>query len=123
MWHLVSIAPHRPERMKMKAPLTATLLLLVSSTFGQIALAQKEVATRTLNVEIRVDSNNVRFADDILVSIFFRSPDRVTTLWNAFGWGGSAGFYLQVSDADGREIKTFTEAYDVLPPDETGRDA
>jgi len=98
-------------------------LVLLHCAFGQIVPSQKEIATKELNVELRIDSNRVRLGDEMLVSVFFRSRHRTVTMWNVFGWGSSTGLYLQVLDHSGHEVRRFTQMYDILPPDGTGKGA
>jgi hypothetical protein len=104
-----------------RAASVIAFLVLLHCAFGQLVSSQKEVATKELNVELRTNPNRVRLSDEMLVTVFFRSPDKIVTMWNAFGWTGSTGLSLQVLDHSGREVKRFTQMYDILPPDETGQ--
>lgn len=77
-----------------------------------------------LRVELRASASRVRLTDEVMLTVFFRSPEREVTIWNALGWGAPAGLYLQVLDASGHEVRNdFTPFFHPMPPDETGKDA
>jgi hypothetical protein len=101
--------------------LLIAIVLLISGGFSQTAGAQNENKTRGFKVELRAYPNPTPLTDDITVTVFFRSPKRQVTLWNAFGWGYSTGLFLQVLDPSGHEVKKFVQPYDVAPPDPTGK--
>ena len=61
--------------------------------------------------------------DEIAVSVFFRSPDKTTTIWNALWWAGSTGLGLQVFDSSGHQVEHTVVPSEPIPPDLTGKDA
>ncbi len=98
------------------------LLVLVKGAFGQVPT--RDMARRPLKIELRTSSSRVQLAGEISLSVFFRSSERVITIWNALGWGAPAGLYLEVLDSSGREIRNgFAPFFHPLPPDENGKDA
>jgi hypothetical protein len=98
-------------------------VLLTSGVFGQVTQLKQEITRDGLTVELRASSNRVQLTGEMVVTVFFRSPRTVTTIWNALGWSGSTGLYLQVLDSSGHEVKShYPPPYDVMPPDETGKD-
>ena len=107
--------------MRKAASVIAFLLVLYSAS-GQHP-SQKEPTTKDLTVELRTNSNRVSLANELLVSVFFRSTERTVTIWNALGWNSSTGLYLLVFDASGHEVTRFAEMYDVLPPNQSGQGA
>jgi hypothetical protein len=103
--------------------LAIILFVLVNCAFAQSADAD-EAASRRLTIEVRASSNSVRMTNDVTLAVFFRSPERVVTIWNALGWGAPAGLYLQVLDSSGREVRNdFAPFFHPLPPDQTGKGA
>ena len=97
------------------------LFVLANSAFGQAAKPMKKGSG--LIVEVRA-SSHVRMADDVTVTVFFRSPDREVTLWNFLEWAPAAGIYLRVVDSTGKEVPSdFAPFIHPLPPDLTGKDA
>lgn len=108
------------RRLNLK---TAILVLLLGGvSFGQKTLTTKSVPA-PLKVEVRTNSAQVRMSDSILVSVYFRSPDKVLTIWNALWWGGSTGLELIVVDSSGHQLQPFVPPIEPLPPDLTGKDA
>lgn len=97
-------------------------LLLSSITFGQTGAADKSPSA-ALRIELRTSSVQVRMSDEIVVSLFFRSPDKTTTIWNALFWAGSTGLELQVFDSSGHRLEHTVVPYEPMPPDLTGKDA
>jgi hypothetical protein len=99
------------------------ILVLISGTFVQFANSEKTASDR-LRIELRASASRVRMTDEIMLTVFFRSPEREVTIWNALGWGAPAGLYLQVLDSSGREVRNdFAPFFHPMPPDETGKDA
>jgi hypothetical protein len=99
-------------------------LVLVSSAFCQDGNSSMETAVPSLRLQVRTSSTHLRMTDKIVVTIFFRSPEKDITIWNALGWGPAAGLHLQISDASGREVQNdFVEMHHPLPPDRTGKSA
>jgi hypothetical protein len=104
--------------------LILVFLLLLAGAFGTIRKSKQEISANGLTVELRTSSNRLKVTDEVVVSVFFRSPHKSTTIWNALGWGGSTGLSLQVLDSSDHEVKTrFVQMYDVLPPDVTGKNS
>ena len=97
---------------------------LLGSAFSQ-AVPSAQAKPQALKLELRTSSRHVRMSDDITVSVLFRSPDRVTTMWNAFSWGVGSGFQLEVFDSSGREVEgsSVHMFFHPMPPDLTGKDA
>jgi hypothetical protein len=99
-------------------------VLLMSGAFGGTTKSKQEIPTDGLSVELRSSSNRVKLQDEMVVTVFFRSPRKDTTIWNALGWGGVTGLRLQVLDSSGHDVENrYVQLYDVLPPDETGKNA
>jgi hypothetical protein len=99
------------------------LLTLVTGVFSQVSHSSPTAAPE-LKIEVRASSTRVRIGDDIVVTVLFRSPSRDITLWNFLAWGASAGLYLKVFDASGREVQNhFAPFGEPAPPDLTGKDA
>ena len=98
-------------------------MVIISGAFGKVAKAQKGSGTDGLIVELRVSSHNVRLTDDVVTTVFFRSPKKEVTIWDALGWNASTGLSLEVLDYPGHQIKEFLQMYDLAPPDETGKGA
>lgn len=96
-------------------------LLLSTIAFGQTESADKSPSA-ALRVELRTSSVQVRMTDEIVVSLFFRSPDKTTTIWNALWWAGSTGLELQVFDSSGHPVKHTVVPSEPIPPDLTGKD-
>jgi hypothetical protein len=97
----------------------AILLLLLAS----IAFGQSRSTTSALTTELRASAMHLRMSDEILVSVFFRSPKETTTIWNALWWGGSTGLELQVFDSSGHPVEHAVVPSEPMPPDLTGKDA
>jgi len=97
-------------------------VLLSGITFGQTGSANKSPSA-ALRIELRTNSIQVRTTDEIVVSLFFRSPDKTTTIWNAVFWAGSKGLELQVFDSSGHQVEHTVVPYEPMPPDLTGKDA
>ena len=97
-------------------------LLLSSIAFGQTESADKSPSA-ALRIELRTSSVQVRMTDEIVVSLFFRSPDKTTTIWNALWWAGSTGLELQVFDSSGHQVEHTVVPSEPLPPDLTGKNA
>jgi hypothetical protein len=98
-------------------------LVFVSSASSQVAQSAR-AASVGLRVELRTSSRRVGMTGDIALSVFFRSPEKEITIWNALAWGAPAGLYLKVSDSSGHEVRNgFAPFYHPLPPDLTGRGA
>jgi len=97
-------------------------VVIIGGAFSQIARAQKGDSTDRLIVELRVSSHHVHLTDDVVTTVFFRSPKNYVTIWNALGWNASTGLSLQVLDQSGHQIREFLKMYDLAPPDETGKD-
>ena len=101
---------------------TAILVLL----FGGLCCGQNTLTTKSapapLTVELRTNSARLRMSDRIFLSVYFRSPDRVT-IWNALWWGGSTGLELVVVDSSGHRLQPPIPPIDPMPPDLTGKDA
>jgi hypothetical protein len=103
--------------------LAILFLVLVSGALGQFSDSKKTGSDR-LTVELRASAGRVRMSEDVMLTVFFRSPERPVTIWNALGWGAPAGLYLQVLESSGREVgNDFAPFFHPLPPDETGKDA
>lgn len=100
---------------------TLIFVLLSSVTFGQTGSSHK--LPSPLRIELRTNSAQVRMTDEIAVSVFFRSPDKTTTIWNALWWSGSTGLELQVFDASGHQLEHTVMPSEPMPPDLTGKDA
>jgi hypothetical protein len=67
--------------------------------------------------------DRVRLSDDVEVTVMFRSPDKIRTIWNGLGWGLSSGLRLYVVDSSGHEVKQrYVEPYEVAPPNPSGKD-
>src|SRR5581483_3264906 len=99
------------------------LLILVSSALAQSADSQRTGSDR-LKVELRASPSRVQMTGEVTLTVFFCSPERGVTIWNALGWGAPAGLYLQVLDSEGREVQNgFAPFFHPMPPDETGKDA
>jgi hypothetical protein len=99
-------------------------LILMNSAFGQVVNASKETSAEGLTVEVRMSSSHVQLTDEISVSVYFRSPEKEITIWNALDWGAPAGLHLLVLDSSGHEVRNdFVQMFHPLPPDMTGRDA
>lgn len=103
--------------------LAMIFVVIIGGVFSQVAKAQKVDKTDRLIVELRVNSHHVRLTDDVVTTVFFRSPKKDVTIWNALGWNASTGLSLEVLDHSGHQVKEFLEMYDLAPPDETGKDA
>jgi hypothetical protein len=102
--------------------LAILFLVLISSAFGQFADSEKTGSDR-LRIELRA-SSRVRMKEEVMLTVFFRSPERLVTIWNALGWGAPAGLQLQVLDSSGREVRNdFAPFFHPLPPDGSGKDA
>ena len=101
--------------------LVIIFFVVISVSSSQIA-GVENIADR-LKVELAVSSRQVDLKDEVVVTVFFRSPKKVATIWNALGWNASTGLSLQVLDRFGHPVKEFVQMYDVLPPDETGKKA
>jgi len=97
-------------------------LLLGSTTIGQTGSAGKSPSA-ALRIELRTNSVQVRTTEEIVVSVFFRSPDKTTTIWNALWWAGSTGLELQVFDSSGHQVEHVVVPSEPMPPDLTGKDA
>src|SRR5579863_10085974 len=95
-------------------------LLLGCFTFGQTGTADKSPSA-ALRIELRTGAVHVRMTDEIVVSLFFRSPDKATTIWNALFWAGSTGLELQVIDSSGHRVEHTVVPYEPMPPDVTGK--
>src|SRR5260370_9290787 len=103
--------------------LAILILVLISGMFVQFANSEKTASDR-LRIELRASASQVRMMDEIMLTVFFRSPEREVTIWNAFGWGAPAGLYLQVLDSSGREVRNdFAPFFHPRPPAQTGKDA
>lgn len=96
-------------------------MVIIGGAFSQIARAQKWDKTDRLVVELRVSPDHVRLADEVVVSVFFRSPKKAVTIWDALGWNASTGLSLHVLDRSGHLVKEFSQMYDLAPPDVTGK--
>lgn len=99
-------------------------LVLIGSAFSQVGNSSMGTAAPGLRLQVRMSSTHLKMTDKIVVTLFFRSPEKDITIWNALGWGPAAGLHLQISDASGREVRNdFIEMYHPLPPDRSGKDA
>jgi len=102
----------------------AAILVLL---FGGFCCGQNVLTTKStpapLTVEVRTNSARVRISEKIFLSVYFRSPDKVLTIWNALWWGGSTGLELVVVDSSGHQLQPPVPPIDPLPPDLTGKDA
>lgn len=97
------------------------MFVLITSAFAQTAQSAR-TASKPLKIELRANSSNVRINDAVGLSVYFRSPDTETTLWNALGWGPEGGLQLIVTDPSGREVPvSFAPFYHPIPPDLTGK--
>jgi hypothetical protein len=102
--------------------LVIVLLLLIGSATSQVTHSAQ--TSDGLRVEVRVSSGRVQMTGEIALSVFFRSPGKEITIWNALAWGAPAGLYLRVLDSSGHELRNnFHPFYHPLPPDLTGRGA
>ena len=98
------------------------LLLLGCVSYGQ-TLSTTKSAAAPLRIELRTNSEQVRMTDDMLVSVYFRSPDKTVTIWNALWWGGSTGLELWVFDSSGHRLQHAVVPSEPLPPDLSGKNA
>ena len=99
------------------------LLLLIGASFRQTDSASKPFSA-TLKVELRTSSTRVNLGDDMVLTVLIRSPAEDVTIWNALGWGTSAGLFLHVWDSSGHEVENgFAPFFHPLPPDLTGKNA
>jgi len=99
------------------------ILLLGSASFGQTAAIGKPTSA-SLRIELRTSPAQVRMSDDVALSVFFYSPNKQVTIWNALAWGVTAGLYLTVFDSSGRQVRNnFAPFFHPVPPDITGKDA
>jgi hypothetical protein len=96
-------------------------MVIIGGAFGQVVRAQKGNGVDRLNVELRVSSHHLHVTDDVVTTVFFRSPKNAITIWNALGWNPSTGLSLRVLDRSGHQVKEFFQMYDLVPPDETGK--
>src|SRR5258708_25492742 len=95
-------------------------LLIINTVFGQVVGPEKKPG---LSVELSANASRVRMSDQVVLTVYFRSPSRRTTMWNALSWGAPAGLYLQVLDSSGREVRNdFSPFYHPVPPDLTGKE-
>jgi hypothetical protein len=101
--------------------LAIILTVIVGCGLSQVAGAQKGNSAGRLNVELRVSPSRIHTTDEAVVTVFFRSPKKGVTIWNALGWNPSTGLSLHVLDRSGHQVKEFLQMYDVAPPDETGK--
>jgi hypothetical protein len=60
-------------------------------------------------------------SDKITVSVFLRSPDKTTTIWNALWFGIPSGISLQVLDSSGHEVPQVVVPVYPIPPDPDGK--
>ena len=98
------------------------LFFLLINSVSTHVVQSRGPATDGLRVEVRTNSRHVHLTGEIVVTVFFRSPKKTVTMWNAFGWG--AGLYLQVLDSSGHEVRNdFVQMFHPLRPDITGRNA
>ena len=107
----------------MRSVLVVAFMLLSQPLFGQVVPAHRGQATNGLTVELRTGASRAHLADKLVVSVFFRSPRRSVTIWNAFGWNAQAGLSLKVIDASGHQVSEYYEMGDYAPPDLSGRNA
>ena len=98
------------------------LLLLGCLSYGQ-TLSTTKSASAALRMELRTSPMQVRMTDDMLVSVYFRSPDKPVTIWNALWWGGSTGLELWVFDSSGHRLQHTVVPSEPLPPDLSGKNA
>ncbi len=101
--------------------LAAVLIVIIAGASGQVAKAQKERSADRLQVELRISSHQVHLTDNVLTTVFFRSPQKAVTIWDALGWNPSTGLSLRVLDPSGHQVREFSQTYDLAPPDETGK--
>jgi hypothetical protein len=61
----------------------------------------------------------------MVVSVFFRSPERQITIWNALYFSASSGIFLHIFDSSGHETRVRYPliSIDPSPPDASGRGA
>jgi hypothetical protein len=109
-------SPQRPENETSYA--TAALGCM---PYGQTLSTTKSVSA-PLRMELRT-SSQVRMTDDMLVSVYFRSPDKTVTIWNALWWSGSTGLELWVFDSSGHRLQHAVVPSGPLPPDPGGKNA
>lgn len=98
------------------------VLLLGSVGFGQTTSNTKS-ASAALITEIRASSVHVRMGDDMVISVYFRSPNKTTTIWNALWWGAATGLDLRVFDSSGHRVEHAVVPAEPLPPEISGKDA
>ena len=98
------------------------LLLLGCVAYGQ-TLSTTKSASAPLRIELRTNSVRVRMTDDMLVSVYFRSPNETVTIWNALWWGGSTGLELWVFDSSAHRLQHAVVPSEPLPPDQSGKNA
>jgi hypothetical protein len=99
----------------MKAP-TLSMLLVVGAALNPIILLG-QIGSDGLKIDLHTSASRVHLKDHLVLSLFFRSPDKEIRVWDAFGWGPSAGLHLQIADSSGHEIPTdFFELFHPLPP-------
>lgn len=99
----------------------AILVLFLSRlSFTQAASSTKS-ASPALITEVRASSVHVRMSEDIVVSVYFRSPHKTTTIWNALWWGGSTGLELGVFDSFGHQFQPAMPPIEPMPPHLTGK--
>ncbi len=108
----------------MNSTLLVFFMLLSASLCGPKGiLGGEQNPKKDLTLELRTSTSSVRLADTLALTVLFRSPTRMVTLWNAFGWNAQAGLSLVVVDASGRQVTEYYEMGDYAPPDKTGRNA
>jgi len=108
----------------MKPAVLALMLIpCFAVVIGQCADSGKTSSNR-LKIELRANASRVRMNEDMLLTLFFRSPEKEVTIWNALEWGAPTGLFLQVLDSSGREVRNYsTPPFYPVPPDLTGKGA
>ena len=97
-------------------------LLAINASAQSANLAR--TSSDQLKIELRANARRVRITDEIVLTVYFRSPEGEVTIWNALGWGAPAGLYLRVLDPSGHEVpNNFAPFFHPLPPDKSGKDA
>jgi hypothetical protein len=96
-------------------------LALINGILGQVARSA-QTTPDGLTVELRMSSPQIRITDEVVATVFFRSPEREVTIWNFLEWGAPAGLYLKIVDSTGKEVRNdFAPFLHPLPPDLTGK--
>lgn len=102
----------------------ALFSLAIMLCFGNSTQApSQQVSNPGLKIELHTNATHLRSSDKVTLTVILRSPRQSTNLWNAFGWGPTAGFRLYVLDPSGNEVQNnFAQLYHAMPLDPKGRE-